>query len=191
MRKKQKNHIGQRNAKTQYKDIDENTLTQAIVKAYQIIEGKKKEGEKVVESQQKNTDLEQEKWYMRVLFGLNVLFFPWKINKRFNINNQIYDSILVLFVSFVLVLIGTSIWLLGAGIIAYGIVIMYQSMEIDAFGGMMMTGMLFMVFGSLCYLAGDEFSKVSDSNRIYAYSASILALISCVVAVVSLIKQFR
>lgn len=41
--------------------------------------------------------------------------------------------------------------------------------------------------GSVFIVAGNEFSKVTDSNKIYAYSASILAVISCIVAIISLL----
>ncbi len=166
--------------------IDEKTLTQAIVKAYQIIEENRSSTE---ETKRSNKKMDKEKWYIKLLFILNVLCFPWKINKRFTINNQIYDSILVLFVSLVLELVGAIIWFIGICAIGYDVVLLCQGMAGDVFVGMLGVGVLLMVFGSLFTLAGNEFSKVSDSNRIYAYSASIIALISCVVAIASLIKQ--
>ncbi len=50
-------------------------------------------------------------------------------------------------------------------------------------------GIVLMLFGSLFLQAGKGFSKESDSNKIYAYSASILALASCVVGVIALFKS--
>ncbi len=170
--------------------IDEKTLIQAIVKAHQIIEEKRKvEVEKIQKSKNSNKKMDKEKWYIKLLFILNVLCFPWKINKRFTINNQIYDGILVLFVSLVLGLVGAIVWFIGICTIVHDVVLLCQGMAWDAFVGMLGIGVLLMMFGSLFTLAGDEFSKVSDSNRIYAYSASIIALISCVVTIVSLIRQ--
>lgn len=166
--------------------IDEKTLTQAIVKAYQIIEENRSSTE---ETKRLNKKMDKEKWYINFLFILNLLFFPWKINKRFTINNQIYDSILVLFVSLVLGLVGAIVWLIGICMIGYDVVLLCQGTAGDAFVGMLCVGVLIVMFGSLFILAGEEFSNVSDSNRIYAYSASIIALISCVVAIASLIKQ--
>ena len=184
--RKKQNVMSQSNAGL----IDEKTLTQAIVKAYQIIEGKKKTEEEMIAKQKDSAkEVVKEKWYIEALFMLNVIFFPWKINKRFTINNQIYDGILVLFVSLILGLVGGIVWLVGLCTIGYGIVILCQGATVAIFAGMLGVGVLLMMFGSLFTLAGDEFSKVSDSNKIYAYSASMIALISCVVAVVSLIKQ--
>lgn len=170
--------------------IDEITMTQAIVKAYEIIEEKRK-FEETKCKEQKDIDKKNgnEKWYIKVLFMLNVLFFPWKINKRFTINNQIYDSILVFAISLVLVLIGMVVWIIELCVIVYEIICLCQSAVFGAFVGMLVLGIVLMLLGSLFILASDEFSKVSDSNKIYAYSASVIALISCVVAVLSLIKQ--
>ena len=47
-------------------------------------------------------------------------------------------------------------------------------------------GILGMMIGSILLLGGKEFSKENDSNKIYAYSASIIALISCVVGIIAL-----
>ena len=124
-----------------------------------------------------------------ILLICNVLFFPWLINKKLCINNKIYDGILVLAVSLLLELIGVVIWLIGAFVSCNKVVnllsigISLNTIEIIAIG------LLIMMFGSLCFVSGKKFSEVTDSNKIYAYSASFLALISCIVAVVSLIKQ--
>lgn len=43
------------------------------------------------------------------------------------------------------------------------------------------------LFGSTFVLAGGEFEKETDSNKIYAYSASIIALISCIVSIIAML----
>lgn len=48
--------------------------------------------------------------------------------------------------------------------------------------------MLSLFIGSALILAGKEFAKETDSNQIYAYSASVIALISCVVSIIALLK---
>jgi len=184
--KAQKIQEHQRNLNVSANIIEEKVLTRAIVEVNQIIEENRGSVEKAKVSNKKK---DKEKWYINLLLILNVLCFPWKINKRFTINNQIYDSILVLFVSLVLGFVGTIVWLVGICAIGYDVVLLCQGARVDALVGMLAIGLLAMVFGSIFILAGDEFSKVSDSNRIYAYSASIIALISCVVAIASLIKQ--
>lgn len=169
--------------------IDEKTLTLAIVKAYQIIENERK---LLDESNKEKPHVDEQvvdiKWYVKILFMLNVLLWPWKINRRFKIKNNIYDGVLVLFVTLVMGMVGVIIWMIGLGAIAYGIVALIQGGGTDAFIGMLGLGLLLMLFGSLFTLAGNEFSKVSDSNKIYAYSASIIALISCILTVISMMK---
>ena len=59
---------------------------------------KRIDDEKSKDDQQKS-EKRKYKWYEEILFCLNIFLWPWKINKRFSINNRIYDSIPVLFVS--------------------------------------------------------------------------------------------
>lgn len=44
-------------------------------------------------------------------------------------------------------------------------------------------------WGSIFIEVGEEFGKETDRNIIYAYSASIIALISCVVSIIALIGR--
>lgn len=169
--------------------LDEKTLVQAIVEAYHIIE-KDKNGVEAEKIEKLNKKEKSEKWYMNLLFALNVIFFPWKINKAFSINNNIYDGILVLFVSLVLEVIGVVVWGLGVFAIIYDILLLNQGQNLEMFFIILAVSVTIIIFGSLLFLAGKEFSKVIDSNKIYAYSASIIALISCIVAILALIKDF-
>lgn len=166
---------------------DENTMALAIVKAYHIIENEKKKMEEEIDTNKRIKSTNKEKWYIKSLFMLNVFFFPWKINKRFTINDKIYDSVLVLFVSLILSLIGFVIWLMGFGTIAYKLMMLLQGKNMGVYAWSLTTGILMVMFGSLITLASGEFSKVSESNTIYAYSASIIALISCILTVISMI----
>ena len=43
-----------------------------------------------------------------------------------------------------------------------------------------------LLLGSIFILAGGEFEKETDSNKIYSYSASIIALVSCIVSIIAL-----
>ena len=51
----------------------------------------------------------------RVHLVLNALFFPWKINKSFFIDNQIYDSVLVMSTFMIMIVVGSFMWALGIG----------------------------------------------------------------------------
>lgn len=118
------------------------------------------------------------------MFVINVVFWPWKINKKFHVGNGIYDSLLVLFVALVLYFSGFIMWLAGIIIILYTI----AKLGIDGIN-IFLWSLISMLIGSTFILAGKEFSKETDSNKIYAYSASIIALISCVIGVISMIKR--
>lgn len=125
------------------------------------------------------------KWYDDIFFFMNVYFFPWKICKKYTIKNTIYDSVLVLFVSLILTMIGGIMWLLGligTGWQAYQLLIRRNIIEFES----LMLMVVATVFGSFFILAGKQFEKETDSAKIYAYSASIIALVSCVVAVIAL-----
>lgn len=123
---------------------------------------------------------------MDLLFILNVMFFPWIIHKRFRVNKQIYDSILVLFVSGVLKIIGSLAWLSGIILV---IVQIYQIIGANIVSTItvFINGVSLILLGSILVLSGTQFYKEEDSNKIYAYSGSIIALISCVVSIIVLI----
>lgn len=127
------------------------------------------------------------KWYDNVLLFLNFIFFPWKISKRFKINDRIYDSILVLIVSMILEVIGFIMWGIGGIVLIYSIVQKIQGIiQIDIMLIKMALGIVSILLGSMLVLAAEQFSNEKDSNKIYAYSASIIALISCIVSVIAL-----
>jgi len=145
---------------------------------------KRIENEKNVEETKKSE--KAYKWYDDVFFVLNVLFWPWKINKKFSINNRLHDSILVLFVSGVLRYVGGIMWLSAIWKIAYGV---WRVVKMGAIAEIIKDSpiIVFLLFiGSTFVLASETFRKETDSNKIYAYSGSILALIGCVISIISL-----
>lgn len=122
-----------------------------------------------------------------ILFLLNVLFFPWKINKKYSISNRICDSLLVFIVSGILKGMGIILWLLGIIIISddiYQIILNGISSNRIAVFSM---GLLILIFGSMFMLSSKEFEKETDSNKIYAYSGCIIAMISCLISVIALV----
>lgn len=157
---------------------------EAYYRALKRIENEKLKGGEKKLAKKKHT------WYENVFFVLNVLFWPWKINKKFVINNRVYESVLVMFVSNILDVIGFFLWMIG---ILELLCVIYQILTIGITVKLLgVCGIIFfsLLFGSAFVLAGKEFEKETDSNTIYAYSASIIALISCVVGIIALIKMF-
>ncbi len=167
-------------------NIPENKLveiqTEAYYRALKRLEEEKKEEE--------NNDAiqgEKENFFMKILFILNICFFPFRINKHFQLREQIYDSIPQFFVCFILRTSGFLMWVVG---LAYPFFVIrsgniegnFQSYLYHLF-----VDLFIFLFGSLFYLSGNAFNKETDSNRIYAYSASIFALISCIISLVAII----
>lgn len=146
---------------------------------------KRIEDEKSKEDEQK-PEIPKKKWHERILFFLNVCLWPWKINKRFNVSNRIYDSIPVMFVSFVLRLTGGIMWLVGmVGLVTavYNLIVYRVFKDIVGVGPV---SLVILLLGAIFILAADAFEKETDSNKIYAYSASIIALVSCIVSIIAL-----
>lgn len=127
---------------------------------------KRIEDEKTKDDKQK-PEKRKYKWYEEILFSLNIFLWPWKINKRFSVSNRIYDSIPVLFVSGVLRFIGGLMWLIGLtgfGLQKYILVICRVTNDILI---IIAISFAMLAFGSIFILAGGEFEKETDSNKIY------------------------
>lgn len=46
------------------------------------------------------------------------------------------------------------------------------------------------VFASVIIISAKQFSNEKDSNKIYAFSSIIIALISCIISTVTFVMQF-
>lgn len=158
---------------------------EAYYRAYKRIEQEKLES-KEFETKQEITSKDNREQTGR--FILNVLFFPWRISKKFTLNEHVYDKLLVLVVSETLYVIGGIVWLLGIGIILMEI---YQFINGEIWYVaiiVILSGIILLAIGGIAILGGQQFSKETDSNRIYAYSASIIALISCMISIIAFFK---
>lgn len=147
---------------------------------YRVI--KQIESEKEIEN--KHTEVRKYKWYENILFVINALLWPWKIHKNFQLKDNIYDNVLVVFISIIMQILGAVLWL-------FGIIIILSIFFIN--NNDIITTVAFAIFsltfGSMFILAGDQFSEEKDSNRIYAYSSCMLALVGCIIAIVAIILK--
>ena len=123
------------------------------------------------------------KWYEKILFILNIFLFPWITNKRFVLSDKIYDSVLVL-----MQFLGTVAWLIGIGGIVYFCIVLKAIKNMRVLGEKLGVCFFLTIMGSIFILAGNAFGKETNSEKIYAYSASILALISCIVSILALMR---
>lgn len=111
-----------------------------------------------------------------LLFATNALLFPWVINRRFRYNERLYDMAWQSFITGVITIIGSILWIAGIYVLIYRA------------GGMRCLGIMISTVGSLIILSGKGFSKETDSNKIYAYSACVIALISTIISLISVFK---
>lgn len=130
----------------------------------------------------------QYKWYEKIGFLLNFFFWPWHICKKYRVVDGIYDSVLVILISSIMSFIGICGWLLGVGIIVFSVYKLICEGFSVTFVWTILFGVFSILIGSFLTLSGKEFTKETDSNKIYAFSACIIALVSCVVSIISLIK---
>ena len=121
------------------------------------------------------------KWYEKILFALNIWICPWKIYKKFHLKDNIYDSVLVVFISSMIQIGGGLLWVLGMAIILRAIFVGNSDILT-----IIATGMMLLTFGSVFILAGDQFGKEKDSSKIYAYSSCMLAIAGCIIAIIQL-----
>lgn len=92
-----------------------------------------------------------------------------------------------MFVSGVLRLVGGFLWL--AGLVGLGAEV-YSLLISEIINNYLVTCLISLALlplGSIFILAGEAFEKETDSNKIYAYSASIIALVSCIVSIIALL----
>ena len=147
---------------------------------------KRIENEKVKADEQKS-ERQKNKWNVKILFFLNVCLWPWKMNKRFSVSERIYDTIPVMFVAFVLRLAGGIMWFVGMVSLVltiYNLIVHRLFKDIIGVGPI---SFVMLLLGAIFILAAGAFEKETDSNKIYAYSASIIALVSCIVSIIALV----
>lgn len=166
---------------------------EAYYRALKRIEEEKAEAKESDGIEEENVDTKepvQEKkkrtWRKTMLLVLNVLFFPWKISKRFRLKDRLYDSVVVGIVSGMVQFIGSLVWLFG---IIITITCFTGGIKYWIWYELLFVGLMSIFMGSFLVLAGDDFSKEEDSSRIYAFSSSFIALISFVVSIIALLKK--
>lgn len=195
MRKKGKSKIPKRNDKgINLKQtgepvvcfVSKSEYVELQAKAYYLalkqMEDEKREAEKL-ETQKKNQQREKKNFLKIFLRFLNVLCCPWKIFGKRAIDDQVYDSILVIPISALLLVSGSALWSAGVGIIFFMLKKIYFTFNLNT----ITFSFFLIVMGSFMILSGKAFSEEKDSMKIYAYSASVIALISCVVSIITLI----
>lgn len=167
-------------------DISEERLTEIYAETYYRAL-KRIEYEREVKQEQKSSKVKKP-WYAWVGFWLNIFLFPFKLNKRIKFNGQLYDGLLVVIISTVLEASGALVWFCGCVNLVYECYNMF-AIEVSLMQILkLVIGGVFVFAGSFLFIVGKQFGKETESNRIYAYSACVLALVGCIVSIVALLK---
>ena len=130
-------------------------------------------------------DKEDFKWYERLAYVLNVLFFPWVISHKFKIKEKAYDNMLVFVVTYLMEGIGAISWCVGiVGLGCEVINLINKDLKLLPF----VVGIYCLFFGSIMTISADKFSEETNPDRIYGFGSIIFAMISCVISIVAVIK---
>lgn len=129
------------------------------------------------------------KKYELMQYFLNVLFFPWKICKKFKLKNNIYDDMLTLIISFIMYCIGGFLQLISLGGVI-GIINNIGKLQVTALLCICVIIIYCLLFASIIIISAKQFSEEKDSNKIYAFSSIIIALISCIISTITFVMQF-
>lgn len=168
-------------------DISEERLieiySESFYRALKRLDEEKENAQKQTPDQKKGRLL-----WTDALLVLNLIFCPFKISKRFKLNNRMYDGILVVIISVGLKCFGLLTWAVGLGKFVYDLVNIFASGKSIVLFLSFIIDLTISFYGSFFYLAGKSFGEETESNKVYAYSASILALVSCVVSLIALLK---
>lgn len=172
----------------QVSDVPENKLIEIHAEAYYRALKRIEEEKNKISNRDTATEKSKDTRFDYLLIILNLVILPGKLWKCYQLTPGFYDGILVLIVSQTLKIVGYLLWGFGWFASGYTIFLMFQNGVALEFFIMIGAGIMFAMLGSMLILAGKSFDKETDSNKIHAYSASIIALVSCVVAIIAILK---
>lgn len=119
----------------------------------------------------------------KVWFWFRFFVFPFFLYKDKRIKRNAHDHVLLLVIELLLMTVGLVLWIFGPTLVVYSII----HKEVAAIS----VGLLIWMFGSLFITAAKSFDRENDSMKIYAYSASILALASFITSLWALFFATR
>lgn len=143
---------------------------------------------RISEEKESKKEIQKYKWYQEIWFVLNFIFFPWNINKRFKVKNNVYDNMIVLVISLILYFIGFVLWLAGIGALIYLGRDIYNMNSVAACISDFSIMLYCLFFGGVMTVSARQFSEERDSNRIYAFSTIIMGMLSCAIGIIALFK---
>lgn len=121
----------------------------------------------------------------KLLYFANIIFFPFHIHKRFKGKGKYADSIIVMVLAWLFMFVGISLWLSSWICIIRVLVDTNKNLFQKCYEIMLYIFLIF--FGTIFYQAEKEISNEQDSYKLYAYTSSLMAIISVIIAIVALV----
>lgn len=115
--------------------------------------------------------------------------FPWRIHKKFKLKDNIYDNMLTLIISLIMYFIGGFLQLVSLGGVI-GIINNIGKLQVTVLLWIGVIVIYCLFLASVIIISAKQFSNEKDSNKIYAFSSIIIALISCIISTVTFVMQF-
>lgn len=166
------------NTKIRIQEVDEEKWICMQAEAYYRAL-KRIEAQKEIKNPESSVQLTRKE---QILYIINFFFFPFKIFGKVKLKKEIYNLSIVFATSFIMELVGTAAWLGGLCGIPY--LILKGELPFD-----IAMGILLIFIGSMLIIGVRSFEKEEDSNKIYAFTASFLALASLCVSIVTLLIE--
>ena len=169
------------NTKIRIQEVDEEKWICMQAEAYYRAL-KRIEAQKEIKNPESSVQLTRKE---QILYIINFFFFPFKIFGKVKLKKEIYNLSIVFATSFIMELVGTAAWLGGLCGIPY--LILKGELPFDI--AIIAMGILLIFIGSMLIIGVRSFEKEEDSNKIYAFTASFLALASLCVSIVTLLIE--
>lgn len=169
------------NTKIRIQEVDEEKWICMQAEAYYRAL-KRIEAQKEIKNPESSVQLTRKE---QILYIINFFFFSFKIFGKVKLKKEIYNLSIVFATSFIMELVGTAAWLGGLCGIPY--LILKGELPFDI--AIIAMGILLIFIGSMLIIGVRSFEKEEDSNKIYAFTASFLALASLCVSIVTLLIE--
>lgn len=120
----------------------------------------------------------------KILYFINILFWPLHVSKRFKVNGKYADSIIVMVLTGLFLLVGIPLWFSSLGGVIFTLVNNDRDFLQKCCGSWPYVFGMF--FGAIFWQAGKEIYNEQDSNKLYAYTSSFMAIVSVIIAIAAL-----
>lgn len=122
-----------------------------------------------------------------IFYAIRMVAFPFALPKKYKIRKNAYGLALAAFISLALELMGLLGWGTGIAILISCFVTFIRSGQALS-GFEILLAIVLLAWGTILWISGKSFASEENSEHIYSYSACIIAIISCLLSFLALVK---